>query len=232
MKNLWNLLLNTHQAKNDKNQSAKEVIIEWWYPITQYLSELFNSSKTDTSQGNAISGIVRTVAANCTLIVVSSTEDANNAAGTASDNILLGAVQALCKYFLHFNKHNHSALFLAALDITLKQFIECRTFYRVENIEVCKCENKDTVGNRIPSVQELKIPNSGAAIEVFENVAENLSTTKHIQFEIYLYMPQQPASQWSCTDSERLQDHYYYLMDNVILTKWDHCNKSFEHHKW
>jgi len=66
--------------------------------------------------------MIRTLAVNSTPILVSSKDDRKTEVKTASDEMVMGAVLALCEFSLLVSQHNHSDLSLQALDNTLKQF--------------------------------------------------------------------------------------------------------------
>jgi len=64
-----------------------------------------------------------------------STEDGKTLAEIASDEMVMGAVWALCEFSLLVSQQNHSDLFLTALDIALKQFKRRRVPFK---IRLCK----------------------------------------------------------------------------------------------
>jgi len=68
--------------------------------------------------------MIRTLTVNCAPILVCSTDDRKTAAETASDEMVMGAVQALCEFSLLVSQQNHSDLSLQALDDTLKRFYQ------------------------------------------------------------------------------------------------------------
>jgi hypothetical protein len=78
--------------------------------------------QSGTWQGKEISGMIRTLVVNCAAILVCSTDDTKTAAETASDEMVMGAVRALCEFSLLVSQQNHSDLFLKALDDALKRF--------------------------------------------------------------------------------------------------------------
>jgi len=66
--------------------------------------------------------MIRTLSANCAPIVDCSKDHRKTAAETASDEMVMGAVQALCEFPLLVSQQNHSDLSLTALDDALKRF--------------------------------------------------------------------------------------------------------------
>jgi len=66
--------------------------------------------------------MVRTLAVNCVPILDCSEDDGKPPAETASDEMVMGAVRALCEFSLLVSQQNHSDLSLTALDNALKQF--------------------------------------------------------------------------------------------------------------
>jgi len=68
--------------------------------------------------------MIRTLAVNCAPILVCSTDNRTTVAETASDEMVMGAVRALCEFSLLVSQQNHSDLSLKALDDALKQFYQ------------------------------------------------------------------------------------------------------------
>jgi len=66
--------------------------------------------------------MIWTLPVNCAAIVVCSKDEGKTAAETASDEMVMGAMRALCEFSLPVSQHNHSDLSLKARDDALKQF--------------------------------------------------------------------------------------------------------------
>jgi len=66
--------------------------------------------------------MIRTLLVNCATINESSQDARKTAAETASDEIVMGAVQALCDFSLPVSQQNHSDLSLTAQNDELKRF--------------------------------------------------------------------------------------------------------------
>jgi len=77
--------------------------------------------KSGSLQGKEIRGMIRTLAVNCIPILDCSQDTRKTAAETASDEMVMGAVWALCEFSLLVSQQNHSNLSLAALDDALKR---------------------------------------------------------------------------------------------------------------
>jgi len=78
--------------------------------------------KSSYWQGKEIWGIIRTLAVNCTPILDCSKDGGKTVVETSSDEMVMGAVQALCEFSLLVSQQNHSALSLTALDDALMRF--------------------------------------------------------------------------------------------------------------
>jgi len=76
--------------------------------------------KSGSWHGKDIRGKIRTLAVNCTPILDCSQDAGKTAADTASDDMVMGAVRALCELSLLVSQQDHSDLSLAALDDALK----------------------------------------------------------------------------------------------------------------
>jgi len=66
--------------------------------------------------------MIRTVAVNFAPILDCSKDDRKTLAETASDEMVMGAVQSLCEISLLVSQHNQSDLSLTALDNELMRF--------------------------------------------------------------------------------------------------------------
>jgi len=78
--------------------------------------------KSTSRQGNEIRGMIRTLSVNCASILGCSQDAGKTATETASDEIVMAAVRALCEFSLLVSQRNDSDLSLAALDDALKRF--------------------------------------------------------------------------------------------------------------
>jgi len=86
--------------------------------------------RSGSGQGKEIQGMIRTLAVNCAAILDSSQDAGKTAAETASDEMVMGAVLALCEFSLCVSKQNHSDPSLAALDDGLKRFYKKKGAFR------------------------------------------------------------------------------------------------------
>jgi len=78
--------------------------------------------KSGSWPGNNIWGMIRTLAVNCAPILDWSQGAGKTAAETASDEMVMGAVRALCEFSLLVSQQNHSDLSLTGLDNALERF--------------------------------------------------------------------------------------------------------------
>jgi hypothetical protein len=78
--------------------------------------------------------MIRTLAVNCAPILVCSKDDRKTVAETASDEMIMGAVQALCEFPLLVSKQNHLDLSLKALDDVLKRFYRKKCIFRKQKM--------------------------------------------------------------------------------------------------
>jgi hypothetical protein len=90
------------------------------YPGLQHFTNPFDSLKSGTWQGKEICGMIRTLAVNCAPILDCSQDAWKTAAETASDEMVMGAVRALCEISQLVSQQNHSDLSLQALDDALQ----------------------------------------------------------------------------------------------------------------
>jgi len=74
--------------------------------------------------------MIRTLSANCAPILDCSKDDGKTVSETASDEMVMGAVQALCEFSLLVSQQNHSDLSLTALDDALNRFYKKKGAFR------------------------------------------------------------------------------------------------------
>ena len=107
-------------------RDVKDQFDDWftWVPRNpahRRLSKPFYSDKRSSWQGKAISGIIRTLAVNCTSIVDCSKDDGKTVVETDSDEIAMGVERAFYEFSLLVSQQNLSDLHLTALDDVLKR---------------------------------------------------------------------------------------------------------------
>ena len=90
--------------------------------------------KSSSWQGKEIWGMIRTLSVNCAPILHCSRDDRKTAAETASDEMVMGAVWALCEFSLLVSQQNHSDLSLTALDDALKRVYKKNIAFREQKM--------------------------------------------------------------------------------------------------
>jgi hypothetical protein len=73
--------------------------------------------------------MIRTLAVNCAPILDCSKDDGKTAAENAFNEMVMGAVRALCEFSLLVSQQNHSDLSLTALDDALKRFYQKKSIF-------------------------------------------------------------------------------------------------------
>jgi len=73
--------------------------------------------------------MIRTLAVNCAPILVCSKDAGKTAAETASNEMVMGAVRAVCEFSLLVCQQNHTDPSLKALDDALKQFYQKKRIF-------------------------------------------------------------------------------------------------------
>jgi hypothetical protein len=120
VKDLLHWLLNNLKARNVMDQFHNPFTSVPRYPYLQRFSKPFDWMKSSSWQGKEIRGKIRTLAVHCAPILNCSKDDRKTLAETASDEMMMGAVQALCEFALLVCQQNHFDLFLTVLDDVLK----------------------------------------------------------------------------------------------------------------
>ena len=143
VKDLLHWLLKYLKARQVKDQFHNWFTLVPQYPGLQHFSKRFNSLKSSTWQGKEIHRMIRTLAVNCARILVCSTDDRKTAAETASDEMVIGAVRALCEFPLLVSQQHHSDLSLKALDDALKRFCQKKGIFREQKMSKSVKANVD-----------------------------------------------------------------------------------------
>jgi len=204
VKDLFHWLLKYLKARNVKVQFDNRFTSVPQYPGLQHFSKPFNSLKRGTWQGKEFRGMIRTLAVNCASILVCSPDDRKTAAETASDEMVMGAVRALCEFSLLVSQHNHSYLSLKALDDALKRFYQKKGIFREQKMsESAKAKLDYLVAKESHQLREQKIHKICAAMEAVVYGAEKVSTTKRRQFQVRLNRTRQAATTWSDADHQK-----------------------------
>jgi len=119
VKDLLHWLLKYLKARNVKYQFHNRFTSAPRYLGLQLFSIPFDSMKSGSWQGKEIRGMIRSLAVNCAPILDCCKDDGKTPAETASDEMVMGAVRALCEFSLLVSQQNHSDLSLTALDDAL-----------------------------------------------------------------------------------------------------------------
>jgi len=129
-------------------------------------------------EGNVISGMIRTLEVNCTQVLECSKNDGKTPAETDSNEMVIGAVRALCEFSLLVSEKNHSVLSLTALDNAVKQFNKKMGAFRDKKISnSAKAKVNDQLARESDWLQKQKIHKIRTAMEVLVYGAENFTTS-------------------------------------------------------
>jgi hypothetical protein len=119
-----------------------------------------------TWQGKEIRGMIRTLVGNCSPIVVCSKDDRKTVAETVSNEMVMGAARALCKFSLIVSQQNHSDLSLNALGDSLKRFYQKKGTFREQKMsKSVKAKVDDLLARESHLLREQKIHKIRAAME-------------------------------------------------------------------
>jgi len=123
--------------------------------------------KRSSWQGKEIWGMIITLAVNCAPIADCSNDDRNTPAETASDEIVMGAVRALCEFSLLVSQQSLSDLSLTALDDALNRIFQKNgDFWEQKMLKSGKAKVDDQLARESQLLQEQKIHKIHAAMEV------------------------------------------------------------------
>jgi len=148
--------------------------------------------------------MIRTLAVNCTPILVCSKDDGKTAVATASDEIVMGAVRALCDFSLLVSQQSHSGLFLKALDDAIKRFSQKKGMFQEQKMaKSAQAKVDDLLAMESYQFRKQKLHNIHAAMEALVYGAEKVSSTKCRQFQVRLNRAWQAATTWTDADLQK-----------------------------
>jgi hypothetical protein len=178
VKDLLHWLLKYLKVRNVKDQLDNPFSSVPRYPGLQHFSKPFDSFKSGFLQGKEIRAMIRTLAVNCSSILVCSTDDGKTVVDTASDEMVIGAVRVLCEFTLLVSQQNHLNLSLKTLDDALKQFYQkMGLFHEQKMSKSAKAKLDDQLAKESHQLREQKIHMIRAAMETVLYGAEKVSTT-------------------------------------------------------
>jgi len=144
---------------------------------------------------------------NCAPILDCSKDDGKTEAETASDEMVMGAVWALCEFSLLVSQQNCSDLSLKALDDALKHLYQRMGIFREHKMsKSAKAKVDDLLATESHQLRDQKIHKIRAAMEALVYGAEKVSTTQRRQFQVRLNRARQVATTWSDGDCQKAID--------------------------
>jgi hypothetical protein len=229
---LLHRLLKYLKGRNVKDRFDDRLKSVPWYPSLQQFSKSFDSLKSSTWQANAICGMIRTLAGNCAPILVFSVDDGKTGVSTASDEMVISAVRALCEFPLLVSKQNHSHLSLKALHDALKGLYLQNGILREKQMsKTAKPNVDDLLAKGSHPLREQKIHTIRASMDAVVYAAEKVSTTKGRQFQVRLNRARQAAMTWSDADSQNAIEWLDHNIHQVTPAKLKLSDKLFERHE-
>jgi hypothetical protein len=176
--------------------------------------------------------MIRTLAVNCAPILDCSKDDGKTPAETASDEMVMGAVRALCEFSLLVSQQNHSDLSLTALDDALKRFYKKKGAFRDQKMsKSAKAKVDEQLATESHQLREQKIHKIRAAMEVLVYGAEKVTTSKRRQFQVRLKIARQAATKWSEADRDRAIERLEREIHQMTPVKRKLFDKLFQHHQ-
>jgi hypothetical protein len=232
VKDLLHWLLKYLKARNVKDQFDNRFTSVPRYPGLQRFSKPFDLMKSGSWQGKEIRGMIRTLAVNCAPILDCSKDDGKTPAETASDEMVMGAVRALCEFSLLVSQQNHSDLSLTALDDALKRFYKKKGAFRDQKMsKSAKAKVDEQLATESHQLRDQKIHKIRAAMEVLVYGAEKVTTSKRRQFQVRLKIARQAATKWSEADRDRAIERLEREIHQMTPVKRKLFDKLFQHHQ-
>jgi len=188
--------------------------------------------KSGSWQGKEIRGMIRTLTVHCTPILDCFQDAGKTAAETAFDEMVMGAVRALCEFSHLVSQQNHSDVSLAALDDALKRFYKMHGAFRDEKMsKSAKAKVNELLAAGSNPLREQKIRKVRAAMEDQLYGAEKVTTSKRRQFQVGLNRAWHRATIWSDADWQRAIERLEREIHLVTPATHKHVDKLFQHHE-
>ena len=176
--------------------------------------------------------MIRTLAVNCAPILVCSKDDRKTTAETASDEMVMGAVRALCEFSLLVSQQNPSDLSLNALDNALKCFYQKKGIFREQQMsKSVKAKVDNLLARESHLLREQKIHKIRAAMKALLYAAKIVSTTKRRQFQVCLNRTQQAATTSLDADCQKAIERLECEIHQVTHAKRKIFDTLFQHHE-
>jgi hypothetical protein len=167
--------------------------------------------------------MIRTQAVNCAPILVCSKDEGKTALETASNEMVIGALRALCVFSLLVNQQNHLDLSLKALDDALKQFYKKTGIFRQQKmLKFANANADDLLARESHLLREQKIRKIRAPMEAVVYGAEKLSTTKCRKLQMRLNIARQAATTWSDADRQKVIERLEWEIHQLTPAKRKH----------
>jgi len=177
--------------------------------------------------------MIRSLAVNCAAILDCSKDDGKTATENASDEMVMGAVRALCEFSLLVSQQNHSDLSLKALEDALKRFYQKKGIFREQKMsKFAMAKVDDLLAMESHQLREQKIHKIRAAMEALVYGAETVSTTKRRLFHaMRLNRARQAATTWSDADRQKAIERLEHEIHQVTPAKHTLFDKLFQCHE-
>jgi len=147
--------------------------------------------------------MIRTLAVRCSPILDGAKDDRKTSVETASDEMVMGAVRALCEFSLLVSQQNHSDQSLTPLDSAHKRLYKNPGAFQEQKwSNSTKAKLDEHLAREFDQLWEQKIHKICAAIEIQVYEAEKVTTTKRREFHVCLNRAQQAATKWSDADRQ------------------------------
>jgi len=148
--------------------------------------------------------MIRTVAVNCAAILVCSQDDGKRVAEKASNEMVMGAVQALCEFSLLVSQQNHSDQSHKAKDNALHQLSQMKGIFLDQKMsKSAKAKVDDPLATESHQLHKQMIHKIHARMEALVYGADQDSTTKRSQFQLHLNQACQAETTSSDADRQK-----------------------------
>jgi len=169
---------------------------------------------------------------NCAPIVVSSQDDRKAPAEKAIDEMVLGAVWAVCEFSLLVRQQNHSDQSITTLDDALKRLNQKKGIIWEQTMsKSAEAKVDNLLATEFHQLCERNIDKTRAAMEALVYEAEKVSMTKCRDFHGYLNRARDTTTTRSDADCQEAIERLEREIHQVTPDKLNLFDKLFQHHE-
>jgi hypothetical protein len=232
VRDLLHRLLKYLKARHVQDQFDNRLISVLWYPGLQHFFKPYDWTKTSPWQGVEIQDMIRTQAVHWALILNCFKDDRRPPAKTASIEMVLEEVRALCEWSLLDSQQDQTDLSLTAVDDTMNTFSKNKGAFRDQKmLKSAKTKVNKQLARHSRQLREQKIHKIHGAMEVLGHRAKKVTTSKRWEFEVGLTRARQAGSKCSVANRMSAIECLEREIHSITCAKCNVFPKLIHHHE-